>query len=96
MSKANEFRVRVAGWSNPRTVIQRPNGTLALEIALGHNHCPTCSDRVRYVNSELSRRGVSPRWEYPYGSESFIVVDGPRAGVSVQEHLSGLLSLSIS
>jgi len=88
------YQVRVGGWSNSRTVVEA-DGKVSLEIALSHNHCPTCSARVRHVTSHLARRNVQYSWAYPNGPRSFIVVDAPGKGLSIKEYLSGLLDLNI-
>lgn len=88
------YSVRVGGWSNRRTVIERPD-SIALEIAMSHNHCPTCSDRVRYVTQQLSQRNVQYSWSYPSRSQSFIVVQAPGPGIPATDYLSKLLSLHI-
>lgn len=94
MAQAHERQVRVGGWSNSRTLI-RKNGKVMLEIAVGHNHCPTCADRVNYITRKLVERNVQYSWEYPMGSTSFIVVDHPGDSVPVEKFLSDLLGLSI-
>lgn len=88
------YQVRVGGWSNSRTVIEA-NGKVSLEIALSHNHCPTCSERVRYVTSKLAQRNVQYSWAYPNGPRSFIVVDAPGKGLPIKEYLMSLLNLMI-
>ena len=93
---ANRHSVRVSGWSNSRTVIEQ-DGKVMLEIALTHNHCPTCASRVRHVIEALSRRNVQYTWAYPPDSSgSFIAVAAPGDGLSVEKYLSGLLDLNIS
>lgn len=92
---AKTYEVRVGGWSNSRAVIENDDGKVALEIAIGGNHCPTCAERVRYVTEKLSRRNVQYTWMYPNGSRSFLVVDAPGSGLPVKEHLSKLLDLDI-
>ncbi|KKU38228.1 MAG: hypothetical protein UX51_C0004G0001 [Candidatus Azambacteria bacterium GW2011_GWF2_46_32] len=93
---ANRHSVRVSGWSNSRTVIEQ-DGKVMLEIALTHNHCPTCASRVRHVTEALSRRNVQYTWAYPPDSSgSFIAVAAPGDGLSVEKYLSGLLDLNIS
>ena len=93
---ANRHSVRVSGWSNRRTVIEQ-DGKVMLEIALTHNHCPTCASRVRHVTEALSRRNVQYTWAYPPDSSgSFIAVAAPGDGLSVEKYLSGLLDLNIS
>jgi hypothetical protein len=89
-----QYRVRVAGWSNPRTVIE-DNGKVAMEISLSHNHCPTCASRVRYVTKQLAARNIPHAWQYPGRSESFVVVATPTDGTPVREYLSRLLNLEI-
>lgn len=88
-------QVRVSGWDNPRSLIIRP-GKIAMEIAMAHNHCPTCARRIRQVTTELSRRNITFDWLYPKGSMSFVVLDAPAPDVSITEHLSNVLGLSIS
>jgi hypothetical protein len=88
-----ECEVRVDDWSNSRTLIVEGNKA-SLEIALGHNHCPTCASRVRTVREALNRRNVDHEWVYPRGPVSFVKVDVP-AGVPAKKHLSRLLGLSI-
>ena len=100
MSASAEVRnkrhyVRVDGWSNSRTIIESGD-KIQMEIALEHNHCSTCSDRVRHVTRKLAERNVQYSWAYPEGSKSFIAVDHPGDGVCVKKHLSDLLGLSIS
>lgn len=90
-----EYMVRVAGWQNPRMVVESEK-TVALEIALSHNHCPTCAQRVRHVQSELARRNIEGHWVYPTGSSSFIEISAPPAGTSAKKHLSAALGLSIN
>lgn len=94
MAQAHESYVRVGGWSNSRALIERGSKVM-LEIAVGHNHCPTCADRVNYIIRKLTERNVQYSWEYPEGSTSFIVVDHPGSGVPVKKYLSDLLGLSI-
>ena len=88
------YKVRVGGWSNRRTVIV-DGGKVMLEIALSHNHCSTCAERVRYVTRKLAQRNVRYSWEYPDGAKSFAVVDAPGDGLSVERYLSELLDLNI-
>ena len=89
-----EYRVRVDGWQNSRTVIEK-EGAVAMEIALSHSHCPTCAYRVRHVNAELSRRNIPGSWVYPRGATSFIEIPAPPLGVSAKEHLGKALGLTI-
>lgn len=90
-----QYRVRVSGWSNSRTVIEQ-DGQVMLEIALTHNHCSTCASRVRHVTNALSQRNVQYSWAYPPDSSgSFIAVAAPGDGLSVEKYLSGLLDLNI-
>lgn len=92
--ETKEYRVRVSGWQNPRTVIEKKS-TVSMEIALSHDHCPTCSQRVRHVNAELARRNISGSWVYPYGATSFIEIPAPPIGVSAKQHLAQALGLTI-
>lgn len=94
-SRDKRHYVRVGDWSNGRTIIETKD-KVQLEIALDHNHCPTCSDRVRHVTRKLAARNVQYSWAYPEGPKSFIEVDHPGDGVCVKKHLSNLLGLSIS
>lgn len=91
---AKTYEVRVSGWQNSRTV-KEFDGKVALEIAIGGNHCPTCASRVRHVTEVLSRRNVQYSWTYPGSSRSFLVVDAPGDGLPVKEYLSKLLDLHI-
>lgn len=87
------YTVRVGGWSNPRTVIEE-DGKVSLEVAMSHNHCTTCSERVRYVSRQLAQRNVQFSWAYPQGPRSFVVINAPGNG-QAKELLSGLLDLHI-
>lgn len=88
------YYVSVGGWSNSRKVVEKGDKVM-LEIALGRNHCPTCSDRVRYVTGQLAQRNVQYSWAYPEGPTSYLVVDHPGKAVPVREFLSKLLNMSI-
>lgn len=94
-SADKRYEVRVFGWQNPRIVIEN-KGRVAMEIALAHNHCPTCARRIRHVNAELARRNIDGRWIYPEGEISFIEISGPPRGVSAKQHLAQALGLIIS
>lgn len=87
-------RVRVGNWSNPRTVIVKDDKA-ALEIALSHNHCPTCAERVRYVTSQLAKRNIQYNWIYE-GDKSFIQVAAPGSGLPIEEYFSTLLELTVN
>ena len=89
-----KYSVYIAGWQNPRTVIENEN-SVAMEIALSHDHCPTCAQRVRHVNAELLRRNIEGRWVYPSGAASFVEIPAPPVGVSAKQHLAQTLGLSI-
>lgn len=91
---AENYLVWVGGWSNPRTIIER-DGKVSLEIALTHDHCPTCASRVRHVTETLSRRNVQYNWSYPCGPSSFITVDAPGEGLPTKKYLADLLGLEI-
>lgn len=88
------FYVRVTGWSNGRRV-QVAGNTVAMEIALSHSHCATCSERVHYVGKRLGTEG---RWSYP-GNGMFATFPLPeyvkKDQVSVAAYLSDKLALSI-
>jgi len=92
---ATRTKVRVSNWDNPRTLIEDGN-TVMLEIALAHDHCPTCSDRVRYVNSKLSQRNIQFSWVYPEGSKSFIALTHPGKGNSITSYLASVLDLTVN
>ena len=92
---AEHYQVRVGGWSNSRAVIEG-DGKVSLEVALSHDHCPTCANRVRHVTSQLARRNVQYSWTYSgYGPSSFITVDAPGDGLSTKKYLGDLLGLNI-
>ena len=46
------FRVLVAGWSNPRSVSVKPE-SVTFEVAL-HGHCRTCDSRIALVQSRVN------------------------------------------
>ena len=94
-AKKKSMKVKVAHWSNLRTLIENRKSVM-LEIALSHNHCATCSDRVRYVTRMLAQRNIQYSWVYPEGSKSFIEIAHPGKGVSITSYLSGVLDLAIN
>jgi hypothetical protein len=95
MKDRKERVVRVDEWSNGRRLIETDN-KVALEIALSHNHCPTCADRVRHVNRRLDGKNVQYSWRYDeYGPGSFLELDRPADGMPVTDYLSDLLGLNI-
>ena len=88
------YTVRVVGWQNPRVVIESEK-TVAMEIAMSHDHCPTCAQRIRHINAEVARRNIQAHWVYPQGASSFIEISAPPSGVSAKEHLANALGLDI-
>lgn len=88
------YYVRVAGWSNSRQVLER-DGKVSFEVALSHDHCPTCAARVRYITQQLANRNVQYSWKYYDGSGSFVELDAPGQGMPTEKYLSELLGLNI-
>jgi hypothetical protein len=96
MSKQRRW-VDVGGWQYSRELIEDEQaGKVKFEVAVAHNHCPTCADRIRYVSQQVSQKNLQYSWEYPGGSKSFIVLDHPGAGVSINQYLSEALGLRIN
>lgn len=93
MYENRESVVRIGGWQNPRQLIES-NGKIALEIALSHDHCPTCAERMRFVTRQLAARNVQYSWMYPNG-RSFVQLDHPGPGLPVRQHLTDLLGVSV-
>jgi hypothetical protein len=71
-------RLYIRGWKHSREMIlDRDGGKIMLEIALSHDHCPTCARRIRHVSEALTRRNIPHTWEYLRGEASYIVLDYP-------------------
>lgn len=93
MHENRESVVLVGSWQNSRRLIEA-DGKVALEIALSHDHCPTCASRMRFVIQRLGQRNVQYSWTYPNG-RSFVQLDHPGAGLPVRQFLTDLLGVSV-
>lgn len=90
-------RVWVSGWKHSRQIIEDfERKKVMMEIALSHDHCPTCASRVRHVSRVLERKNVQHKWEHPEDSELYLVLDHPGKNVQLAPYLSELLDLRIS
>lgn len=88
--------VSVSDWKFDRKLIEDLEAKkIMLEIALAHDHCPTCAKRVRHVTQMMSKRNVQYSWAYPDGAKSFLVLDHPGPNVQLTGYLSDLLELRI-
>jgi len=93
MTEPRESYVQVGSWLNRRRLIEADDKVF-LEIALSHDHCPTCAERMRFVTRQLANRNVQYSWTYPNG-RSFVQLAHPGAGLPVRQYLSDLLGISI-
>lgn len=86
--------LKVAGWRFPRYAVIEGN-TLMMEVAReACRHCPTCSERVRMVESRLRGTGANWRWQSA-GNGLHLAVELPAETVKVDNYLSQLLGVPI-
>ena len=90
-----KFRLYVSGWRYSRRAMVRGN-TLFMEIALSScSHCPTCSNRIRTVESRL--QGSDTLWKFQHFDGGLYLVVAPKQmPADVGNYMSDLLGLRIS
>ena len=90
-----EFRLRVAGWTYSRHAMVKGN-TLFVEVAReACSHCPTCSTRIRTIESRLHGAGTPWRFTNLNGG-TYLAVEPEQMPEKVGDYLGGLLGLRIS
>ncbi|OGN33188.1 MAG: hypothetical protein A3F98_03915 [Candidatus Yanofskybacteria bacterium RIFCSPLOWO2_12_FULL_41_8] len=90
-----EFRLRVEGWRYSRHAMIQAN-TLLMEVArMACSHCPTCSNRIRTLESRLQGNGTSWRFVNLNGGV-YLAVEPKQMPATVGDYLSGLIGLQIS
>lgn len=90
-----QLRLRVEGWANSRHAMVRGN-TLYMEVArVACNHCPTCSFRIRTIESRLQGSATPWRFVFMDGGQ-YLAVEPEQVPTSVGRFLTNLLGLRIS
>ncbi len=90
-----DTRLWVSGWHNSRHAMVKEN-TLYMEIARTRcNHCPTCSGRIRMVESRL--QGSATPWRFVHlDGGMYLAVEPTQMPAEVGNYFSNLLGLQIS
>lgn len=90
-----ELHLRVEGWRYARHAMIQAN-TLYMEVArISCNHCPTCSNRIRTIESRL--QGADTPWRFVFlNGGQYLAVEPKQMPTSVGGFLSSLLGLQIS
>lgn len=87
--------VHVSGWTNGRRVVL-DGDSVQFEVAVDHNHCPTCAERVRHVKFALSRKGIGFDWRGGCGSSLYVVLPPLPEGRELKQYLGESLDLRVA
>lgn len=80
-------------WASER-ILKKENGSILFEVAKNHNHCPTCAERLRYVENVLDKKNVKYSFRYSKkGSRTFLELEAPNTEENIRTYVGELLNL---